>query len=50
MGKAELALVAVALLAAVSLYNLYDNMEPKQDTLFSVWTDIHGKKYTTAEK
>jgi hypothetical protein len=50
MGKAELALVAVALLAAVSIYNLYDNMEPKSETMFSVWTEMHGKHYTAAEK
>jgi len=50
MGKAELAVVAVALLAALSLYNMYDSMEPKTETMFNVWMDMHAKDYTAAEK
>lgn len=50
MGKTELLLVAVATIAAISLYNMYDNMEPRQETMFKVWQDVHSKTYSADEK
>jgi hypothetical protein len=50
MGKTELLLVAVATIAAISLYNMYDNMEPHKETMFKVWQDVHSKTYSADEK
>lgn len=50
MGKSELLLIAVAAIAAISVYNLYESMEPKTETMFNVWMDMHAKTYTAAEK
>lgn len=50
MGKTELLLLAVATIAAISVYNLYDNMEPHQETMFKVWQDVHSRSYTAAER
>lgn len=48
--KTKLLLLAVVAIAAISIYNLIDNMEPHQDTMFEVWQDVHSKAYTAAEK
>ena len=50
MGKTEILLIAVATIAAISLYNMYDNMEAPKETLFKVWQDVHSKTYTADEK
>jgi hypothetical protein len=50
MGKTEIILIAIASLAAIGLYNLYDNMEPHHDTMFNTWADIYSKNYNAAEK
>lgn len=50
MGKTELLLLVVAAFATISLYNLYDNMEPHQETMFKVWADVHSKHYNAGEK
>lgn len=48
--KTNLLLVAAVAIAAISIYNMIDNMEPHQDTMFEVWQNIHSKTYTSAEK
>jgi hypothetical protein len=50
MGKTELILLAIAAFATISIYNLYDNMEPHNETMFKVWQDVHSKSYTAAER
>ncbi len=50
MKKTQIVLIAVAAIAAISIYNLVDNLEPQKETMFKVWMDIHAKDYTSAEK
>lgn len=50
MGKTEILLIAVGVLAALSVYNMYDNMEPHRETMFNVWMNMHCKNYAAAEK
>lgn len=50
MKTAQVVLIAVAAIAAISIYNMIDNLEPQKETMFKVWMNIHAKDYTSAEK
>ena len=45
MKTTQLAIIAILSLAALSLYNLSVNMEPKNESMFNVWMDVHSKNY-----
>ena len=45
MGKAQVLLIALTALAAISLYNLADNAEPQKETMFNIWMNEYGKVY-----
>lgn len=45
MRTKEITLLAILAIAAISLYNLSSNTESKEQAMFNVWMDMHGKQY-----
>lgn len=50
MKTTQIAVIAVIGLVALSLYNLSSNMEPRNETMFNTWMNLHGKTYELGEK
>ena len=48
MQKAIFLISAIAVLAAIALFNVGDNLEAHHKFLFKLWTQTHGKKYLDA--
>ena len=48
MGKAIIIISALAVLAAIALFNAGDNIESHHKLLFNVWAQTHGKQYADA--